>query len=54
MNRHEEDQYPGQQMAELMISQEQPKPRLLTQIIAFAVFMGFIILTPTIIDRLGK
>jgi len=50
VNRHEESEYPVRQR----IGQEQPKPSPLAQVIAVLAFAGFLILTPTIIDRLGK
>ena len=48
--REEEEQYSVQQR----ISQEEPAPSLLVQIVAAFAFIGFIVGLPTIIDRLGK
>lgn len=50
MNRREDDQYSIEQR----ISQEEPEPGTLTQIIATLAFVGFIVALPTIIVRLSK
>ena len=50
MNQREEEQYSVQQR----ISQEEPAPSRLVQIIVAFAFIGFIVGLPTIIDRLGK
>jgi len=48
MNRREEGQYPIEQR----ISQEEPVPGTLRQIIVALTFTGFIVLLPVMIERL--
>ena len=54
MIRREEEEYPSQQVGGLWISQEEPPLPHWKQVLLGATFLGFIIMTPTLIEKLGK
>lgn len=54
MIQREEEEHPSQQVGGLRISQEEPQPQLWKQVLIGFAFVGFIIATPAIIDKLGK